>query len=154
MGKKIVIIMGALVILLGITGFIVYRSLTKPIPQITENTNETETVAQVDSSVKLNVTWSKTKDNTISLSVSGLSGKMNTLSYELSYESKGLIKGVNSGSKPIDVIGEDGFDRDVYLGTCSKNVCTPDIGITKVTAAIEFIDSAGKKYQSSKDFTL
>ena len=41
------------------------------------------------------------------LTVSALASKYATVAYELTYDSQGLIKGVNSGSKPVDVAGKD-----------------------------------------------
>ena len=77
-----------------------------------------------------------------------------SVAYELSYESQGLIKGVNSGSKPIDTTDKDSFEREVYLGTCSKNDCKPDVGVTKISVVLEFTDKDGKRSQYSKDFEL
>jgi hypothetical protein len=63
-------------------------------------------------------------------------------------------KGVTSGSKALDVTGEDSFEREIYLGTCSKNVCKPDLGVTKVALVLEFTDKDAKKSQFSKEFEL
>jgi hypothetical protein len=155
MTKKIVIILGVLVVLLGVTGFLVFKSLTKPLPKPAETQQSIDsTIPQVDKSISVAVTKSATKDNTIEINVTGLAGKMSTIGYELSYESGGMIKGVNSGSSAIDVTGKDDFSREVYLGTCSRNVCTPDLGVTKVNLVLEFTDPSGKQSQSTKDYPL
>ncbi|KKU83092.1 MAG: hypothetical protein UY10_C0015G0014 [Microgenomates group bacterium GW2011_GWA2_47_8] len=88
------------------------------------------------------------------LSATGLGAKVSAIAYELTYESQGLIKGVNSGSKPIDVIGQASFSREVYLGTCSRNVCKPDLGIKSVSVVLEFTNASGKKSQFTKDYDL
>jgi hypothetical protein len=155
MSKKIVIILGVIIVLLGVTGFMVYKVLTKPIEKTAApEASQDITIPEVDKSVVINAKSSSAKSDTVTLSVSGMASKMTTLNYELSYEYKGMVKGVNSGSKPIDVVSQDTFSRDVYLGTCSKNVCTPDAGVKKVTVVIEFTDVSGNKSQSSKDFEL
>lgn len=142
-----------LVILLGVTGVVVYKAISgsKQAPVVEETPQEV--LPQVDSSVTVTLTKSP-KANTVVLKVSGMAGKYASVGYEFSYESKGLIKGVNSGSKPLDVSGKDSFDREVYLGTCSRNDCTPDVGVTKISVVLEFTDTAGKRSQFSKDFEL
>lgn len=139
-----------------ITGIVVYKVALVPKPPVAVVEDEEEDVIlpQVESSVIVEAVESKTKDNTVVLSVKGLSSKYTSVGYELTYDSQGLIKGVNSGSKPVDVAGKDSFEREVYLGTCSRNVCKPDLGVTKVSIVMEFTDTHGKKSQFSKDYDL
>ena len=142
-----------LAVLVVATGFVVYKTLSaKPAP-VVEETVDTISLPEVDSSVVATLTKAA-KPNAVTLKVTGLGSKYSTIGYEFSYESKGLIKGVNSGSKPTDVAGKDIFDREVYLGTCSKNDCTPDVGVTKVSVVLQFTDTEGKQSQFSKDFDL
>lgn len=142
-----------LAFLIGITGFVVYKVVAPQPVSTVEEDIEDIALPQVAGSVS--VTLDKAaKANTVVLKVAGLASKYTSIGYEFSYESKGLIKGVNSGSKPLDVVGEDGFDREVYLGTCSKNDCTPDAGVTKVSVVLQFTDTEGKQSQFSKDFDL
>jgi hypothetical protein len=154
MKKKLGIIIAVLVILLGVTGFFVYKAifLQKPTAPVAEDV--VDTLPQVDASVTVTVKKSTTKSDAIVLSVLGMAEKMSSVGYEVSYETKGLVKGVNSGSKPIDVSGKDTFEREIYLGTCSRNVCTPDPGVTKVTLDLKFTDTAEKLSTFSKDFEL
>ncbi len=105
-------------------------------------------------SISVGVGMSKTEPNTVVITAKGLGGMMRSVAYELTYESEGLIKGVNSGSKPIDVTKEDSFTRSVYLGTCSRNVCRPDPGVTRVSLVLQFTDTDGKRSQFSGEFTL
>lgn len=86
------------------------------------------------------------------LDVSGLAGKYTKISYELTYDTKGVTQG--SIGRPIDATGQDTASTEIYLGTCSRNVCTPHLGVTKISAALEFTDSSGKKSQFSKDYNL
>ncbi len=155
--KKLSIIFVILALLLVGTGFVVYKSVftstTKSKPSTTEE-DIIETLPQVDASVLIDVKKSTTKDNTVVMKVTGLAGKMTSVGYELTYDSQGLIKGVNSGSKPIETSGQNEFERDIYLGTCSRNVCKADTGVNKVSVAMEFTDKDGKKSQFTKDFDL
>ena len=51
----------------------------------------------------------------------------NSVEYELSYLSKGLSRGVVG---TIELKGETSITRQILLGTCSRNVCKYDEGVT------------------------
>lgn len=153
--KKNVIIVGVLSLLVIGTGIVVYQTVApaKDSQKTSQIAPTPVVVPTVDATVL--VTLQKAaKANTVTLSVSGLSGAYKSVGYELSYESKGLIKGVNSGGSPLDIAGKSELSRDVYLGTCSRNVCTADPGVTSVSVVLEFTKTTGEKSQFSKDFTL
>lgn len=158
MKNRMMIIYGVIAILLIGTGFAVYKVLApKPAPKVTTASDDTllsETLPPADDSIKVNLVKSASKANTVVLTANGLGEKIVSVGYELSYDSNGLIKGVNSGSKPIDTTGQNSFTREVYLGTCSKNDCKPDVGVTKISVVLEFTDKDGKKSQFSKDYDL
>jgi hypothetical protein len=155
--NPLLFIIPGVVILLLIVGFFVVRtfgSKGKEVKPVTEEAPIEETLKEVDSTVQVNLTKSPSKDNTVVISVSGLSSKYLSIGYELQYESGGVGKGVTSGSKPLDVADKETFERDIYLGTCSKNVCKPDLGVSKVDLVLEFTDKENKKSQFSKTFDL
>lgn len=156
MKNKMVAIFIVLGLLLGGTGFFVYKALAPAtkIAQVREEEVPAETLEALDPSIVVNATKSRAKDNTVIVSVNGMGGKVRSVAYELTYESQGLVKGVNSGSKPIDVASQDSFEREVYLGTCSRNVCKPDAGVKSVSVVLEFTNSSGKKSQFSKEYDL
>jgi len=52
----------------------------------------------------------------------------NSIEYELTYLSKGLSRGVVG---TINLNGETSITRKILLGTCSRNVCKYDEGITE-----------------------
>ena len=115
--------------------------------------NIQEETVPLASTVEINITKSRTKDNTIVLGVFGLQSKYSTVAYEISYDSLGIVQGVTT--KPLDVSGKDTFTRDdIYLGTCSRNVCRPHSGVKKVSLVLEFTDSSGKISQFSKEYDL
>lgn len=152
MQKKLPLIIGILVVLAGITGIVVYKSASGTKPPTVVETEPLETIPAVDASVVVSVAKSKTQSNAVLLSVKGLSGKMKTVAYELTYDSQGITQGVSA--KPIEVDGKDAFERDIYLGTCSRNVCRPHTGVTKVSVTLLFTDLAGKKSQFSQEYPL
>ncbi len=155
MKNKMTILFVVLGLLLGGTGFVVYKALA-PAPKIAQVVEEelpVEEVEPLDPSIVVGVTKSRVKDNTVVLSVSGLAGKVHSIAYELSYTSLGIVQGVTS--KPVDVTGKDLFMRDdIYLGTCSRNVCRPHTGVKSVTVVLEFTNASGKKSQFSKEYDL
>ena len=150
-----VILFIVLGLLLGGTGFVVYKALA-PAPklaQVVEEETPAETLEPLDSAITVELTKSRAKDNTVVLSVKGMAGKMKTVAYELSYSSQGIVQGVTS--KPLDVTGKDSFVRDdIYLGTCSRNVCRPHTGVKSVSVVLEFTSVSGTKSQFSKDYDL
>lgn len=156
MKKKTIIIIAVIVLLAIVTGFLVYKAVgNKAAAPIVEQQNlDGPTPIPADPNLVVIATWSRSADNTVIISVKAMASKYQSVGYELTYDSQGLIKGVNSGSKPIDVTGKDSFSREIYLGTCSRNVCKPDLGVKTVSVALEFIDTVGIKSQFSKDFTL
>lgn len=153
--KQQPILIGILAILVLVVGVVVFKVAFAPkAPALPIEEEQIEELPQVDASVEVTLTESKSKANAVVISVTGLDSKYTTIGYELTYDSEGLIKGVNSGSKPMDVAGEDSFEREIYLGTCSRNVCTPDKGVSTVSVILEFTDTEGAKSQFEKEYTL
>lgn len=143
------------VVILALLGFFVIKPLigSNKSANVPVETMEEESIAPADESINVSVTWHQSKDNTVVLTVEGLASKYTDIMYEISYDSMGIIQGVTS--KPLSVAGLDSFTRDdIYLGTCSRNVCRPHPGVKSVTVVLEFTDTEGKKSQFSKDFTL
>ncbi len=151
--KKIIIVVAIIgIIVVGFVGVKVLSAPKNPTPILVEEAPvvELEPLAQ---SVVVTVTKSKSKDNTLVLNISGMQSKYTAVAYELSYDSLGITQGVTS--KPIEVTGKDSFVRDdIYMGTCSKNVCRPHPGVKKVSLVLEFTATSGKKAQFSQDFSL
>lgn len=154
MNKNIAIALIAVVILVGVGGFFMTRKpAEKKAPAVVKEETLDVTLPEVDKAVTAVITPHASKANTLVLTVKGLASKYQTVAYEISYESAGTVQGVTT--KPLDVTGKDEFVRDdIYLGTCSKNVCRAHPGVKKVSVVLEFKDAEGKKSQLSKDFDL
>lgn len=152
--KNLFIIGGIVVIVLvaGVVGITVITQPKKNVAVVVEEKPQEE-IVPLASTVEVSVTKSRTKDNTIVLGISGLRSKYSMVAYELSYDSLGIVQGVTT--KPLDISGKDTFTRDdIYLGTCSRNVCRPHPGVKKISLVLEFTDTTGKKSQFSKDYDL
>ena len=156
MNKKIgLIIAGVIVLLLAVTGIIVYKAVFSGGPTPSASGTDAITPAELptaDASIQVDFAKSKSAANTMTLSIKGMGGKISTVAYELQYFSSGVSKGVVS--EPVKLDGQDALTRDLYLGTCSRNVCTPDPNVTKMTLNLVFTDTSGKQSQFSKDYTL
>ncbi len=153
MQKKPAILIGVLLILAIGTGVVIYKTAFSSTPKKVIEEPIQETLPPADASIQVDLIKSTAKANTVILSVKGMAGKMKMVAYELTYESQGVIQGVTS--KPVDVSGQDSFTRDdIYLGTCSRNVCRPHPGVSKVSVVLEFTDSSGQKSQFSRDYPL
>ena len=154
MKNKNLIIVSVIAVVLAVVsvGIIVMNQPKKNIAAVVEEQPQ-EVIEPLASSVEVSLTKSKTKDNTIIMGISGMKSKYKTVAYELSYDSLGIVQGVTT--KPLDVTGKDAFTRDdIYLGTCSRNVCRPHPGVKKISLVLEFTDMTGKKSQFSKDYDL
>ncbi len=155
MKNKNLLIVGGIIgafLVAGVVGISAITQSKKNVPLAVEEKLQEETVP-LALTVAVSVTKSRTKDNTIVLGISGLQSKYSTVAYELSYDSLGIVQGVTT--KPLDVTGKDTFIRDdIYLGTCSRNVCRPHPGVKKISLVLEFTDSSGKISQFSKDYDL
>ncbi len=158
--KKLMIILGVLVLLLTITGFLVWKTLSSPAKNTSINTDGGSEITPdrnmipLDPNITVTLEKSTSKGNTVVVTAKGMKGSMVSIAYELSYDSQGLIKGVNSGSKPIDVTGKNDFEREIYLGTCSRNVCRPDSGVSQIELVLEFTNTEGKTSQFTKEYSL
>ena len=151
MNKKV--LFGVLAVLLLGTGVLVYKVVSMPKQQPIVEEEPIETLPAAAASIVVDVAKSKVKDNTIVLSISGLGGAYSFVAYEISYDSQGVTQGVTS--KPLDVAGKDSFVRDdIYLGTCSRNVCRPHLGVASVSVILVFTDASGQKSQFSKEYEL
>jgi hypothetical protein len=148
----IILVAGLLVV-----GGLVFYVATKPKAPVKPTQQETSLVDESlpeNTEVAVTLIKSKTKDNTVVLNLDALGKKYQSVAYELTYDSNGILKGVNSGSKPIELVSLEKYEKEVYMGTCSKNVCKPDAGVKSVSVALEFTNSSGQKSQFMKDFQL
>lgn len=154
MKNKMTFLYVGLAALFVLTGVLVYKAAFSPkAPPLVEEEEVIESLAPADESITVEITKSRVKDNTVVLSVSGLESKYTSLSYEISYETQGIVQGVTSA--PINISGKDTFVRDdIYLGTCSRNVCKPHLGVKKISAVIVFTATDESRSQFSKEYEL
>ncbi len=152
MKKRMPIIVGIIIITSLVVGYVAAKNIAgRKAPAVVVE-EPVEELPPADASIMVDVVKSKTQANAVLLSVKGMAGKMKTVAYELTYDSQGITQGVSA--KPVEVDGKDAFEREIYLGTCSRNVCRPHPGVTKVSVTLLFTDLVGKKSQFSKEYPL
>ena len=75
-----------------------------------------------------------------------------TIEYELTYLSRGLSRGVIGTINPK---GESDFERELLLGSCSKNTCVYDEGVESGLLTLRFRDGQEiRKFSSNFTLTL
>jgi len=79
--------------------------------------------------------------------------------YEVSYDAESseepgqIITQGSASREPIVVTGDD-FFREILLGTCSKNICKYDKGVTSVKVTLRLTTRSGKTHLWEKEFSL
>ena len=126
------------------------KNLTKPVTPASEDIGISENLPPVDASVVVDLT-PKGGEQAVILTVSNIPTGTESLEYELSYlTGEGLPKGALG---KISLDGKSEISRDILLGTCSRNVCTYDKGVTSIKLVLKF-NSAKGATQFSKEYPL
>lgn len=126
------------------------KNLTKPVTPAPEDIGISENLPPVDASVMVDLK-PKGDNQAVILTVSKIPTGTESLEYELSYlTGEGLPKGALG---KISLDGKLEISRDILLGTCSRNVCTYDKGVTSVKLVLKFNNAKGAT-QFSKEYPL
>lgn len=142
--KKAIIAITIILLLGG--GFLVLRShsTTDEVPLELEPT-PTKSLTPIGEEVEVDFKPNKARTKA-TLTISKLNEVgVESLEYEILYETEGLIKGVNSGSKPIKVDSSGVIEREIDFGTCSSGVCRYDKDVGKITLVVRFNTPEGFK---------
>lgn len=126
----------------------------QPLSVVTVPAVETEKAPEEFVKVEIEKNLAK---NAVVFTVSGLAKKeITTLEYELTYETRGTIQGVNNGMEPIALKeGQDEFSKEIFLGTCSAGgKCVYDQGVKSVNLTLKLHSRDGKIYEWSKEEIL
>lgn len=138
--KKVIIAVVVVLIIISIIAFIKFKSA----PAV-ENPEIAATPAialpTVSESVKVNLV-PKSGNQSVKITVSGLSNNIESVEYELTYTTgAGLPRGVLGKilTKGASEISRD----DIVLGTCSSGKCVYDSGVTMVDLSLKFNTAEG-----------
>lgn len=144
MKKAAIIILLIAVVLIG--GFFIFRSRSLDVQKPTqENPLPTQSLEKVTDEIYVEFTPNRARTKA-TLTISRLGEiKAESLEYEILYEADGLIKGINSGTAPIEIPSSGIVEREIDFGTCSSGVCRYDKNIGTITLVIRFNTSSGPK---------
>lgn len=148
--KTKIIGLGVTILLIfGLGIFVSHRSSKKTDETLVIPTPQ-ETLPTVDSSVEITLT-SKDNSRAVVLHIAKFPADVTTVDYELTYDTaSGLPRGVLGR---IEVKGEKEIEREILLGTCSKNKCVYDEGVKKVSLVLKFNTPSGSS-QFQKEYPL
>ncbi|TSC54409.1 MAG: Uncharacterized protein LiPW31_133 [Microgenomates group bacterium LiPW_31] len=142
-----IIIAVIIVLILGIGGFLIIKSKKTSAPSTSKP--QEEAIIETPLEERPYVTLTPRADGKEFTMDIGRIKNTQTVEYELVYLSQGLSRGV-IGS--IDLKGETNISRKLLLGTCSKNVCKYDEGVTEGTLTLRFRGPEGtRKFTTSID---
>ncbi len=134
-------------------GFFLFRKKPPPASEEENQPTETEILPTIDASVEISLT-PRADRKEVKLSIKRIPADVTALEYELSYFTGGGLSRGTFTPNPIELRPEEReFSRDILLGTCSRNTCTYDEGVTKVTLTVKFHSPKGAS-QFKKDFPL
>lgn len=141
--KKYWVILAGVIILIGL-GAAAYFFILNP----GDNQEVAKKVAVSNENIKqlkpedIGVTFDVGSDKkSITMNIAKVSG-VSSFDYEVNYNAKGNIPRGVIGS--IQVTSGSSISRDILLGTCSKNVCKYDEGVTEVNFVIKVNYSNGE----------
>lgn len=148
MKKAVPFLIASLIILMG--GFLIFKGKQSrkdvsptPTPEVS--------LPPVDEKVKVSLTPRYDKKAVI-LKIVQIPEGVTSIDYELSYETgKGLPRGVLGTIRLKE--GEESVEREILLGTCSRNVCVYDTGVEKVNLVLKFNSPQGSS-QFQKEYEL
>lgn len=152
--KAVLVFIPIVVILIGLFVFLRVRSTqttTQTNPQSAPKKSFTlpenlEKEAEIDLAPRFD-------KKAVNLKISKIPEGVSVVEYELAYEAKGgLPRGVLG---KIEVkSGQTTILREILLGTCSKNVCVYDEGVTKVSLTLKFTRIAGQSTGFTQEYQL
>jgi len=155
MKKTTILIIIILIVMLIAGGFIFSKTLSnkgpKATPTPTPKENIIETIPNDSLNIKLEPRYDK---KAVTIITEGLLEKgFKEFEYEISYDTEdGLTQG--SFSREPITITNNPFEREILLGTCSKNVCKYDKGVKNIKLTFRLKDNGGKTKIWEKEFNI
>lgn len=148
--KKLALILAPILILLAAGGlFFLQGQKSAPVPVVSTPTPEATQLEDLNSKNPYGVDIKPRFDKkAVFLKIASFPAQLATIEYELTYDAKEGPRGVLG---TISYKNENNIQREILLGTCSKNVCRYDEGVTKVTLTIVFKGGKTEKFQGKFD---
>lgn len=146
--KKVILIIVPIIVLVAGAGVLIsQRTSSKVAPVTPTPTVELAPIKELTETNPYGIDVTPRFDKkAVFLKISSFPLGLKTIEYELTYEAKEGPRGVLG---TINYKGEDNIQREALLGTCSKNVCRYDGGVTAVKLTIVFRGDKTEKFQGS-----
>lgn len=151
--KKLIIILVVLLVLVG-GGIFLKKKFFSSSAVVSTTSINTGSIALPENQEKgVEVSLIARSDKrAVTLKVNKISSETTSIEYELSYDTgSGLPRGVLG---KVDLKGAETLSREILLGSCSKNVCVYDEGVTKISLTLKFNKISGEATGFSKDYEL
>ena len=152
MNKQTGLIAGVAIVIL-LVGVLGMRFIGGEKNEETIEPTPTTAYQEVDDSVVATLTPNSGKTK-VTLVISGLDSRFAQIEYELSYETDNNGTQGAFSNDPLDISGQDEFEREVELGSCSTGgKCSYDKGVKnfKLTAKLHTPD--GQIFLLRKEFS-
>lgn len=162
--KKIIIALGLIILSILLVGVII--TLTRPkasvsttskTSKLAESQIDSEVIPTVGPEVKVKIVSIDPK-KVVKLVVDGVPSNTTSLEYEFIYStSEQDSEGVFSTAKPKEGLKSfpKTFEREITLGTCSRNVCRYHVITSKITIRLKFEGDYGSRlYQKDFDSSI
>lgn len=146
MNKQKLIIIGVVVLLVIIAVVVVSKVFMKSTKSGNESVSPTEATEQaiptVDSSVEVKLEKA-TGGQEVVLSIRGIPTGTTSVDYELSYQTE--KQGLQGVIGTIKVDGQDSYEKQLTLGTCSSGTCVYHQVVGKIKLNLRFTGEYGEK---------
>ena len=161
--KKILAIVGV-VVAVALVGGGYFLFAGKPAPQA-EEANEEEMMAQEISAEEIGLTMNASPDGKkVNFSVEKAEG-ITSMEYEVTYEADSTAQERSEGGEPrvqrgitgeaTLKAGESSYESEwLDLGSCSRNVCKYDSGVSEVNMTLKIVKEDGKTYLATQTLQL
>lgn len=154
MNKKLPLVLIAVLVLVGIVGFVFWQKSTSSSSTPSPASSDVPTIKKVDLSTqplwvqKLVVTATKGKSanglDNVTVKVTGIPKDMvKSLTYVITYDTSNKGTQGAEATRPIDISGATVFSKTIDLGTCSTHSCVRHDGVTSVDLELDFTTSSG-----------
>ena len=149
MNKRIGIIV-AVVLFIGVLGFLFYRSkMKKQEPKQAKEEQVQDAIPTVDSSTSVGIS-SKPGKKEITLKIFGIPTGTTLVDYELSYQTK--AQGTQGVIGTVTELSAAKIEKEITLGTCSSGKCVYHEVTGPVQVTIKFSGDYGEKVYDKRFF--
>lgn len=150
MKKEPIVIIIVVLAILAIS-LLVFKAKRGGEREVSPSPTPTPALPEVGEEIEVNLT-SAQGGKAVILSISQIPLGTTSIDYELSYETgEGLPRGVLGTIRLKE--DEETVEREIVLGTCSRNVCTYDEGVEKINLVLKFNSPEGSS-QFQEEYEL